>query len=410
MGVTKVEGVADGIRSLTWVFSWPVGPVRWARPWCAICAGAGYDGHGRRQPRRAARRPARPGRRGGGRGLGRGPGGRGQPRGRLRDGPEGRGGRARGLRADAAAEPGAGLQPRPRGDAARWRRAAAGAFVCVSARAALQPFPGACGYITAKAAVLAFVKALDAEYVGDGVREQRGPAERDRHPRQPRVDAGLRLVEVGAARGDRPGDQVPDLRRLAADERRGRTGVRPRLARPAAAYGAGADLVAGCRAPARGPGCPRAACPRRSSCRRPCVGLRPPHRASPLAAFSQTSPSFVLAVGRAIRAGVRLLCLHCLDSLLRPRGSSASIAPPLPPLSDFFSVSAGVSDEPEPPSSSSSSPHPATTKPSTMSAANSSASRLAMFFPFDRLRAAAKLGREGVPRQYQSGLDLVSPP
>lgn len=45
-----------------------------------------------------------------------------------------------------------------------------GAFVCVSARAALQPFPGAAGYITAKAAVLAFVKVLDAEYSGAGVR------------------------------------------------------------------------------------------------------------------------------------------------------------------------------------------------------------------------------------------------
>lgn len=45
-----------------------------------------------------------------------------------------------------------------------------GAFVCVSARAALQPFPGASGYITAKAAVLAFVKVLDAEYVDAGVR------------------------------------------------------------------------------------------------------------------------------------------------------------------------------------------------------------------------------------------------
>jgi len=45
-----------------------------------------------------------------------------------------------------------------------------GAFVCVSARAALAPFSGAAGYITAKAAVLAFVKALDAEYAGAGVR------------------------------------------------------------------------------------------------------------------------------------------------------------------------------------------------------------------------------------------------
>src|SRR5205823_2513081 len=39
-----------------------------------------------------------------------------------------------------------------------------GAIVCVGTRAALQPFPGAAGYISSKAAVLAFVKALDAEY------------------------------------------------------------------------------------------------------------------------------------------------------------------------------------------------------------------------------------------------------
>jgi NAD(P)-dependent dehydrogenase (short-subunit alcohol dehydrogenase family) len=45
-----------------------------------------------------------------------------------------------------------------------------GAFVAVSARAALRPFPGAAGYITGKAAVLAFVQALDAEYKGAGVR------------------------------------------------------------------------------------------------------------------------------------------------------------------------------------------------------------------------------------------------
>lgn len=48
--------------------------------------------------------------------------------------------------------------------------AGGGAFVGVSARAALRPFPGAAGYITAKAAVLAFVQALDAEYRNQGVR------------------------------------------------------------------------------------------------------------------------------------------------------------------------------------------------------------------------------------------------
>jgi len=48
--------------------------------------------------------------------------------------------------------------------------AGGGAIVCVSARAAVQPFPGAGGYSTAKAAVLAFVDVLNAEYRGDGIR------------------------------------------------------------------------------------------------------------------------------------------------------------------------------------------------------------------------------------------------
>jgi NAD(P)-dependent dehydrogenase (short-subunit alcohol dehydrogenase family) len=45
-----------------------------------------------------------------------------------------------------------------------------GSVVCVSTRAALRPFPGASGYITAKAAVLAFVDAAAVEYKKDGVR------------------------------------------------------------------------------------------------------------------------------------------------------------------------------------------------------------------------------------------------
>jgi NAD(P)-dependent dehydrogenase (short-subunit alcohol dehydrogenase family) len=45
-----------------------------------------------------------------------------------------------------------------------------GAFVGVSARPALRPFAGAAGYITGKAAVLAFIQALDAEYRDQGVR------------------------------------------------------------------------------------------------------------------------------------------------------------------------------------------------------------------------------------------------
>jgi NAD(P)-dependent dehydrogenase (short-subunit alcohol dehydrogenase family) len=45
-----------------------------------------------------------------------------------------------------------------------------GAYVGVSARAALRPFAGAAGYIAGKAAVLAFVQALDAEYRDHGIR------------------------------------------------------------------------------------------------------------------------------------------------------------------------------------------------------------------------------------------------
>ena len=45
-----------------------------------------------------------------------------------------------------------------------------GAFVAVSARPALRPFPGAAGHVTSKAAVLAFVQALDADYRTKGIR------------------------------------------------------------------------------------------------------------------------------------------------------------------------------------------------------------------------------------------------
>ncbi len=45
-----------------------------------------------------------------------------------------------------------------------------GAFVAVSARAALRPFAGAAAYVTSKAAVLAFIEALDADYRKQGIR------------------------------------------------------------------------------------------------------------------------------------------------------------------------------------------------------------------------------------------------
>jgi NAD(P)-dependent dehydrogenase (short-subunit alcohol dehydrogenase family) len=48
--------------------------------------------------------------------------------------------------------------------------AGGGAIVCVSTRAAVRPFAGAAGYITSKAAVLAFVDALAAEYRDDAIR------------------------------------------------------------------------------------------------------------------------------------------------------------------------------------------------------------------------------------------------
>lgn len=48
--------------------------------------------------------------------------------------------------------------------------AGGGSVVCVSSRAALSPFPGAAGYVTAKAALLAFATAVDVEYRKQGVR------------------------------------------------------------------------------------------------------------------------------------------------------------------------------------------------------------------------------------------------
>jgi NAD(P)-dependent dehydrogenase (short-subunit alcohol dehydrogenase family) len=48
--------------------------------------------------------------------------------------------------------------------------AGGGSIVCVSSRAAVSPFPGAAGYVTAKAAVLAFAQAVAVEYKKQGVR------------------------------------------------------------------------------------------------------------------------------------------------------------------------------------------------------------------------------------------------
>ena len=48
--------------------------------------------------------------------------------------------------------------------------AGGGSVVCVSARAALQPFSGAAAYASSKAAVLAFARAVAADYRDQGVR------------------------------------------------------------------------------------------------------------------------------------------------------------------------------------------------------------------------------------------------
>jgi NAD(P)-dependent dehydrogenase (short-subunit alcohol dehydrogenase family) len=48
--------------------------------------------------------------------------------------------------------------------------AGGGSVVCVGTRAALQPFKGAAGYISSKAAVIAFANAVAVEYKDDGVR------------------------------------------------------------------------------------------------------------------------------------------------------------------------------------------------------------------------------------------------
>jgi NAD(P)-dependent dehydrogenase (short-subunit alcohol dehydrogenase family) len=45
-----------------------------------------------------------------------------------------------------------------------------GAIVCVGTRAAVQPFSGAAGYITSKAAVIAFAQAVAVEYRDDRIR------------------------------------------------------------------------------------------------------------------------------------------------------------------------------------------------------------------------------------------------
>jgi NAD(P)-dependent dehydrogenase (short-subunit alcohol dehydrogenase family) len=57
--------------------------------------------------------------------------------------------------------------PGPDGEGAYRSRAS---IVCVGTRAAVQPFTGAAGYISSKAAVLTFAQAVAVEYRDDGIR------------------------------------------------------------------------------------------------------------------------------------------------------------------------------------------------------------------------------------------------
>ena len=91
--------------------------------------------------------------------------------------------------------------------------AGGGAVVCVSARAALAPFPGAAGYATAKAAVLAFSAAVAVEYKQKGVRCNTilpsvidTPANRAGQP------------DADFAKWVRPEEIAPVIRFLAGDE------------------------------------------------------------------------------------------------------------------------------------------------------------------------------------------------
>ena len=104
-----------------------------------------------------------------------------------------------------------------------------GSIVCVSTRAALRPFSGAAGYISSKAAVLAFVDVLAAEYTNDGVRANAilpsvidTPGNRASQP------------DADHSRWVKP-EQIADVIRFlcseesARDRRRAHPGLRPRV-------------------------------------------------------------------------------------------------------------------------------------------------------------------------------------
>ena len=104
--------------------------------------------------------------------------------------------------------------PDERRGAARVMRGGGGAIVCVSARAALQPFPGAAGYITAKAAVLAFVDVLARRVPRRRHPHERHPALDDRHARQPRESSRTPTT----TRGSSPAEIARVIAHLCSDD------------------------------------------------------------------------------------------------------------------------------------------------------------------------------------------------
>ena len=74
-----------------------------------------------------------------------------------------------------------------------------GAIVCVSSRAALEPFSGRPATSSRRPRCSSFVDVLHAEYAARRPARQRDPAERHRHARQPSLDARRRPQPLGGA-------------------------------------------------------------------------------------------------------------------------------------------------------------------------------------------------------------------
>ena len=100
--------------------------------------------------------------------------------------------------------------------------AGGGAIVCVSSKAAFEPWAGGSGYAASKAAVAAFARAVAKEHADDGVRCNVDRADDDRHAGQPRREPGREDDPAGADRRRHP---LPVQRRVGGAERRRRLPV-----------------------------------------------------------------------------------------------------------------------------------------------------------------------------------------